>query len=193
MEKSMLKVLEDFLNHRKEFRRLLLLVTWLELLRERDLWMLRDEIDGLEGGYDMWPSTCQQEGVPALDPDHPFHTRRPLAPVDERQDFLLLERIWRFLRAGRLDDAVDLCQRCGQDWRAASISGGDPWEVYVPGKESSTHPPSHPPIHSFIHSFIHPPTGRPAARSNRLLLTHPNTYLPQTINKEEEEKEPLSG
>ncbi|EWM29008.1 hypothetical protein Naga_100575g1 [Nannochloropsis gaditana] len=49
VEKSMLKVLEDFLNHRKEFRRLVLLVTWLELLRERDLWMLRDEIDGLVG------------------------------------------------------------------------------------------------------------------------------------------------
>ena len=46
---SLLQVLEDFLNHRKEFRRLLLLVTWLELLRERDLWMLQDEINGLVG------------------------------------------------------------------------------------------------------------------------------------------------
>ena len=48
-----------------------------------------------EGGFDMWPSTCQQVGVPALDPDHPYHTHQPLAAVDERQDFLLLERIWR--------------------------------------------------------------------------------------------------
>lgn len=39
--------MEACLNHHKEFRRLVLLVTWLELLRERDLWLLRDEVDGL--------------------------------------------------------------------------------------------------------------------------------------------------
>ena len=41
------QVLEECLTHHKEFRRLVLLVTWLELLRERDLWLLRDEVDGL--------------------------------------------------------------------------------------------------------------------------------------------------
>ena len=44
------QVLEECLNHHKEFRRLVLLVTWLELLRERDLWLLRDEVDGLVRG-----------------------------------------------------------------------------------------------------------------------------------------------
>lgn len=45
----------------------------------------------------MWPSTCQREGVPALDPDYPYHAGQGggLMPVDERQDLLLLERVWR--------------------------------------------------------------------------------------------------
>ena len=58
-------------------------------------------------GYEMWPTTCQREGVPALDPDYPYHAGSAagdggggygaLAPVDERQDLLLLERIWRWV------------------------------------------------------------------------------------------------
>lgn len=45
----------------------------------------------------MWPTTCQREQALALDPDFPYHAGQGggLAPVDERQDLLLLERIWR--------------------------------------------------------------------------------------------------
>jgi hypothetical protein len=28
---------------------------------------------------------------------------------------------------GKLQQAQDLCRRCGQDWRAAALSGGGPW------------------------------------------------------------------
>jgi hypothetical protein len=79
----------------------------------------------------------------------------PLEPMDAREDLLLLQRVWRcgrgageggllswaggalimrvgafvFVGAGRLEEAADLCQRCGQAWRAASLLGGDPWHA----------------------------------------------------------------
>jgi hypothetical protein len=151
-------------------------------------------------GYEMWPSTCQREGAAALDPDYPYHTQRRLTAVDERQDALLLERIWRyvyihthththththrhfplatykkkryppsqpptqiythsnththsFLRAGQLEEAIELCKRCGQHWRAASISGGDPWDVFPsPEEEEETH------THTHTHTHTQTPT-----------------------------------
>ncbi|OWZ07079.1 hypothetical protein PHMEG_00020577 [Phytophthora megakarya] len=38
----------------------------------------------------------------------------------------LMKALWLYVRAGRMDDAIDLCIRVGQSWRAASLSGGNP-------------------------------------------------------------------
>ena len=170
-----IQVLDGFLNQKKEFRRLHLIVFWLEYLRERDLWMLKDEIDGLVGGctyihtyihtyvrtyiyayihtylqegYEMWPSTCQREGVLALDPDFPYHSmmmtqsssssrqQQQLATVDEKQDFTLLERIWRYVGV----------------WRWTTIC-----------------------LYSYIHTYIYPPP--------LFLPTNPQpTYLPTYLH-----------
>ncbi|KAJ0980723.1 hypothetical protein J5N97_008978 [Dioscorea zingiberensis] len=40
---------------------------------------------------------------------------------DKKQDELLLEDIWTLLRAGRLEEACELCRSAGQPWRAASL------------------------------------------------------------------------
>nr|XP_029118750.1 nuclear pore complex protein NUP107 isoform X2 [Elaeis guineensis] len=45
---------------------------------------------------------------------------RPLSD-DKKQDELLLEDIWTLLRAGRLEEACELCRSAGQPWRAASL------------------------------------------------------------------------
>ncbi|KAG1326352.1 nuclear pore complex protein NUP107 [Cocos nucifera] len=45
---------------------------------------------------------------------------RPLSD-DKKQDELLLEDIWTLLRAGRLEEACELCRSAGQSWRAASL------------------------------------------------------------------------
>ncbi|KAF1783574.1 Nuclear pore protein [Phytophthora cactorum] len=37
-----------------------------------------------------------------------------------------MKALWLYVRAGRMDDAIDLCIRLGQSWRAASLSGGNP-------------------------------------------------------------------
>ena len=35
----------------------------------------------------------------------------------------LLQALYGYIRAGRLDDAVEVCRRAHQPWRAASIRG----------------------------------------------------------------------
>ncbi|RVX17140.1 Nuclear pore complex protein NUP107 [Vitis vinifera] len=39
----------------------------------------------------------------------------------EKQDESLLEDVWTLLRAGRLEEACDLCRSAGQPWRAATL------------------------------------------------------------------------
>ncbi|VFQ95143.1 unnamed protein product [Cuscuta campestris] len=40
----------------------------------------------------------------------------------KKQDESLLEDVWTFLRAGRLEEACNLCRSAGQPWRAATLS-----------------------------------------------------------------------
>lgn len=46
-----------------------------------------------------------------------------LAPSDADYERVLVQTLFSLVRAGRLDDAVDLCRRAHQPWRAASING----------------------------------------------------------------------
>ncbi|KAL3667934.1 hypothetical protein V7S43_006811 [Phytophthora oleae] len=47
-------------------------------------------------------------------------------PDDLEDEAELMKSLWLYVRAGRMDDAIDLCIRLGQSWRAASLLGGNP-------------------------------------------------------------------
>ncbi|KAF4145296.1 Nuclear pore domain-containing protein [Phytophthora infestans] len=49
-----------------------------------------------------------------------------ILPDDLEDEAELMKALWLYVRAGRMDDAIDLCIRLGQSWRAASLSGGTP-------------------------------------------------------------------
>ncbi|CAH0476384.1 unnamed protein product [Peronospora belbahrii] len=49
-----------------------------------------------------------------------------IQPDDMEDEAELMKAIWLFVRAGQMDEAIDLCIRLGQSWRAASLSGGNP-------------------------------------------------------------------
>ncbi|KAE8998285.1 hypothetical protein PF011_g15119 [Phytophthora fragariae] len=49
-----------------------------------------------------------------------------ILPDDLEDEAELMKAVWLYVRAGRMDDAIDLCIRLGQSWRAASLSGGNP-------------------------------------------------------------------
>ncbi|KAI8028124.1 Nuclear pore complex protein NUP107 [Camellia lanceoleosa] len=56
-----------------------------------------------------------------LDFDAPTCEHAEQLPHDKKQDESLLEDVWTLLRAGRLEEACDLCRSAGQPWRAATL------------------------------------------------------------------------
>ncbi|RLN97366.1 hypothetical protein BBJ28_00013925 [Nothophytophthora sp. Chile5] len=62
-----------------------------------------------------------------MDPDAVLRNGDDHILADDTEDEAeLMKSVWLFLRAGRINDAIDLCIRLGQAWRAASLSGGTP-------------------------------------------------------------------
>ncbi|KAK6153544.1 hypothetical protein DH2020_013183 [Rehmannia glutinosa] len=56
-----------------------------------------------------------------LDFDAPTREHTQQLPDDKKQDESLLEDVWTLMRAGRLEEACNLCRSAGQPWRAASL------------------------------------------------------------------------
>lgn len=75
-----------------------------------------------------------------MDPDAVLRDGDEHILEDDMEDEAeLLKVIWNYVRAGRVSDAVELCVRLGQAWRAASLSGGAPLGVSdSAGSESSS-------------------------------------------------------
>ncbi|KAK2979499.1 hypothetical protein RJ640_008383, partial [Escallonia rubra] len=61
------------------------------------------------------------ETVHHMDFDAPTREFAQQLPDDKKQDESLLEDIWTLLRAGRLEEACNLCRSAGQPWRAATL------------------------------------------------------------------------
>ncbi|KAK9281423.1 hypothetical protein L1049_004325 [Liquidambar formosana] len=59
--------------------------------------------------------------VQHLDFDAPTREHAQQLLDDKKQDESLLEDLWTLLRAGRMEEACDLCRSAGQPWRAATL------------------------------------------------------------------------
>ncbi|KNC55585.1 nuclear pore complex protein Nup107 [Thecamonas trahens ATCC 50062] len=73
------------------------------------------------------PGALAPQGlVKTLDPDAPL--RDPdasgLHPDDADLEERLLRHLWLLVKAGKLDEARNVCRKVGQPWRAASLGGG---------------------------------------------------------------------
>lgn len=62
--------------------------------------------------------------VTTLDPDAPNRQRKSLMSDDASYEQSLNRTIFNYIRRGQLDDALDLCEASGQNWKAASLRGG---------------------------------------------------------------------
>ncbi|XP_062008772.1 nuclear pore complex protein NUP107 [Rosa rugosa] len=65
--------------------------------------------------------TSSTNTVHHLDFDAPTREHAHLLPDDKKHDESLLEDVWTLLRAGRLEEACNLCRSKGQAWRAATL------------------------------------------------------------------------
>ncbi|KAK9101593.1 hypothetical protein Scep_025023 [Stephania cephalantha] len=109
------------------------IVQWLEELASKAL-ELENKVRGCHvGSYlpssGIWHHTQRllKKGysdpamIQHLDFDAPTREMTQLHPDDKKQDESLLEDVWCLVRAGRLDEACELCRSAGQPWRAATL------------------------------------------------------------------------
>ncbi|KAF3792303.1 Nuclear pore complex protein [Nymphaea thermarum] len=109
------------------------IVQWLEGLASKAL-DLEKKIRGWHvGSYlhnsGLWQRTqrflkkgvCDSTLVQHLDFDAPTREDAFLLSEDKKQEDSLLEDIWILLRAGRLEEACELCRSAGQPWRAGTL------------------------------------------------------------------------
>ncbi|KAJ7559069.1 hypothetical protein O6H91_04G068600 [Diphasiastrum complanatum] len=110
-------------------------VQWLEGLASKELDLEKKQKGWYAGSYmqrlGVWHQTQlairkkvdRGTLVQHLDPDAPTRERASLHPEDQKLEEGLLEDIWKLIRAGRLEEAQQLCRSAGQAWRAASLGG----------------------------------------------------------------------
>ncbi|XP_022724801.1 nuclear pore complex protein NUP107-like isoform X2 [Durio zibethinus] len=109
------------------------IIQWLEGLASKAL-DLESKVRGFHVGTylpnsGIWHHTQRflKKGASAantvhhLDFDAPTREHAHQLPDDKKQDESLLEDVWTLLRAGRLEEACDLCRSAGQPWRSATI------------------------------------------------------------------------
>ncbi|CAN8269358.1 unnamed protein product [Cochlearia groenlandica] len=109
------------------------IVLWLEELASKSLDLERKVRGSHVGTYlpnaGVWHHTqryLKKSGSAAdtvrhLDFDAPTRENARLLPDDKKQDESLLEDVWTLIRAGRIEEACDLCRSAGQPWRAATL------------------------------------------------------------------------
>ncbi|XP_068662789.1 nuclear pore complex protein NUP107 [Aristolochia californica] len=109
------------------------IVQWLEGLASKSLDLEKKVREFHVGSYlptsGIWHHTQRflKKGktdasvVQHLDFDAPTREVAQKLPDDMKQDESLLEDIWLLLKAGRLEEACELCRSAGQPWRAATL------------------------------------------------------------------------
>ncbi|PON43586.1 Nuclear pore protein [Parasponia andersonii] len=123
----------QFVAEDHEAQLCLRIVQWLEGLASKELVLERKVRGSHVGTYlptsGIWHHTqrCLKKGasnastIHHLDFDAPTREHAHQLPDDKKQDESLLEDLWTLLRAGRLEEACNLCRSAGQPWRAATL------------------------------------------------------------------------
>uniref|UniRef100_A0AAG5CRV7 Nuclear pore complex protein n=1 Tax=Anopheles atroparvus TaxID=41427 RepID=A0AAG5CRV7_ANOAO len=68
-----------------------------------------------------------RELVKSLDPDAPVREHRPLHDLDAEDQARLAKQMFLEIRFGRLEEAQNKCEHCGQAWMAAILEG---WRLH---------------------------------------------------------------
>jgi len=145
------QIIGNFYVMNSEIRRMQLVTDWLEANEASDL-DYKDEEDKVEfysEGPTAWENTFHAmraryninipdlditvnpnaglELCSAMDPDAPIRTKKSLVHTDKEVEIRLFKHLFRFLRAGKLDEGQELAQRVGYHWLSAILDGWLPY------------------------------------------------------------------
>lgn len=141
------QIIGNFYVANEEIRRMQLVTDWLEANEANDL-DYKDEEDKVEfytEGPTAWENTFHAirakynidipdlditinpnagiELCSAMDPDAPIRTKKSLVHSDKEIEIRLFKHLFRFIRAGKLDEGQELAQRVGYHWLSAILDG----------------------------------------------------------------------
>ncbi|XP_055525910.1 nuclear pore complex protein Nup107 [Wyeomyia smithii] len=130
-------IIEHLYASNANLREYQLIVDWLE---QTALEQNRMQIGHFTDRTIAWENTLHQlqnvghtafgssrEIVKSLDPDAPAREQRPLHDLDVEDQARLSRQIFQEVRFGRIEEAQNLCEHCGQPWRAAILEG---WRLH---------------------------------------------------------------
>jgi nuclear pore complex protein Nup107 len=120
-------------------RRVKVIVNWLEYNARDNLVQIKNKISSMPEKCTNWEHTLHQlhstsstqqqqqqhtrDFVSELDPDAPIRQHKHLHDLDQEDEYLIMEYIFCYLRAGDLESASKLCMKIGHVWRAATFEG----------------------------------------------------------------------
>ena len=119
-------------------RQLQLIIMWLESNFFEDLQRIEDEdkIEFYSEGPHYWENSlhkAQKESHRstgteiALDPDAGFRSPKDVQELDKEDETRLLRFVFRYIRAGQLDTAFELCSKLGYYWLSGILHG---WRLH---------------------------------------------------------------
>ena len=102
---------------------------------EREL-SQRLDMDGIVlGGGDSQSNNADRRLQPQFPSSSSVAKKGALVPIDAQNEAKLLKQLWQIVRSGDIEQARELCVKCGQPWRAAALGGASGWS-FVPVGEN---------------------------------------------------------
>ncbi len=134
--KNEAKLAQTLVKNNSFLRRVRLILNWLEHNAKDNLVQIKNKISAMPEKCTNWDHTLHQlhstsaqqqhhtrDFVTELDPDAPIRQHKQLHDLDQEDEYLVMEYIFSYVRAGDLDSASKLCLKIGHVWRAATFEG----------------------------------------------------------------------
>lgn len=132
---SQQKLVGDLFQTDTELRLLQLLVDWLEACAAYEDYRLpavgrinstvhwENTLHHLLSGASLFDKKQNASMITCIDPDAFHRQKKQIHALDQQDDKNLCKRLFTEIRCGRFDEAISLCVKAGQPWRAAALMG----------------------------------------------------------------------
>jgi len=123
------EVVDKLYSRSCSIRQMQLVIDWLEDTFSEDMQREQEEdkMEFYSDGPHFWENSLHflKEGKKEhrMDPDAGFKCPKELHELDREDETRLLRFVFRYLRAGQLDSAIDLASKLGYHWLAGTLQG----------------------------------------------------------------------